>query len=115
MGPNFSDFLMEILSANKDSLQLLKSLLGYANTDLINALKVDFLADIMALQIENGTVVCKTKCPIFAIFQEGRGNHVYFSPFWQNQTFRAQSPKVLTTSLSDRDVDCMYSFLATPI
>ena len=64
MGPDFSVILMEILSANKNSIPLLKSLLGYANSDLINALKVEFLAEIMALKIENGIVMCKRKCPI---------------------------------------------------
>ena len=65
LGPDFSVVLMEILSANKYSIPLLKSLLGYANSDLINALKVDFLAEIMALKIENGIVMCKQKCPIY--------------------------------------------------
>jgi len=53
LGPEFSEFLMEILLANKTSIPLLKSLLGFANADLINALKVDFLAEIMALNAEN--------------------------------------------------------------
>ena len=58
LGPDFGPILMEILSVNKNSFQLQKSLIGYADTELINSLKVEFLAEIMALENNDGTVVC---------------------------------------------------------
>ena len=58
LGPDFGPILMEILSVNKNSFQLQKSLIGYADTQLINSLKVEFLAEIMALENNDGTVVC---------------------------------------------------------
>jgi len=50
LGPDFGPIVMEILSVNKNSFQLQKSLIGYADTELINSLKVEFLAEIMALE-----------------------------------------------------------------
>ena len=58
LGPDFGPVVMEILSVNKNSFQLQKSLIGYADTQLINSLKVEFLAEIMALENNDGTVVC---------------------------------------------------------
>ena len=58
LGPDFGPILMEILSVNKNSFQLQKSLIGNADTELINSLKVEFLAEIMALENNDGTVVC---------------------------------------------------------
>ena len=58
LGPDFGPVVMEILSVNKNSFQLQKSLIGYADTELINSLKVEFLAEIMALENNDGTVVC---------------------------------------------------------